>query len=72
MEYRFILYREASDGYTVVDQWTDSFDSDDDAAEYICDYNCMMAETGCDEMLCSPDIPFETCYEYKILTPTLN
>lgn len=72
MLYHFVAYKDSHGVNVMVTEWAKSFDSDEDAAEYIIDFNCMLVEIGSDVMVTSFDIPFETMYDYKICQPTME
>lgn len=66
MLYNFVAFTETEGKCVPIYDWTKSFDTDEDAAEYVLDFAFLLSEIGSDVIVTSPDIPFKTKYEYKI------
>lgn len=66
MLYNFVAFTETEGKYIPLYNWAKSFDTDEDAAEYILDFVFFLDEMGSDVIVTSADIPFEVKYEYKI------
>lgn len=66
MLYNFIAYTKTEGKDVPIYNWAKSFDTDEDAAEYVLDFIFLLDEIGSDVIVTSADIPFEVKYEYKI------
>lgn len=66
MLYNFVAFAKTKGKDVPLYNWAKSFDTDEDAAEYILDFIFLLDEIGSDVIVTSADIPFEVKYEYKI------
>ena len=66
MLYNFIAFTKTEEKYVPLYDWVKSFDTDEDAAEYVLDFIFLLDEIGSDVVVTSEDIPFKVKYEYKI------
>lgn len=66
MLYNFVAFTKTEGKDVPIYNWAKSFDTDEDAAEYILDFVFLLDEIGSDVIVTSADIPFEVKYEYKI------
>lgn len=66
MLYNFVAFTKTEGKNVPIYDWAKSFDTDEDAAEYVLDFVFLLSEIGSDIIITSEDIPFETKYEYKI------
>lgn len=72
MLYNLIAFTKTEGKYVPLYDWVKSFDTDEDAAEYIMDLTFLLDEMMSDVIVTSPDIPFEVKYEYKLLEPKMD
>lgn len=66
MLYNFVAFTKTEGKDVPIYNWAKSFDTDEDAAEYVLDFIFLLDEMGSDVIVTSADIPFEVKYEYKI------
>jgi len=66
MLYNFVAFAKTEGKDVPIYDWVKSFDTDEDAAEYILDFIFLLDELKSDVVVTSEDIPFEVKYEYKI------
>lgn len=66
MLYNFVAFTKTEGKDVPICVWAKSFDTDEDAAEYILDFVFLLDEMGSDVIVTSEDIPFEVKYDYKI------
>ena len=64
--YNFVAFTKTEGKDVPIYDWAKSFDTDEDAAEYILDFIFLLDELKSDVVVTSEDIPFEVKYEYKI------
>lgn len=72
MLYNFTAFTKTEGEYVPLYDWAKSFDTDEDAAEYVLDFTFLLDQMGSDVIVTSEDIPFEVKYEYKLLEPKLD
>lgn len=66
MLYNFVAFTKTEGKDVPIYNWSKSFNTDEDAAEYVLDFVFLLDEIGSDVVVTSADIPFEVKYEYKI------